>query len=867
MNLFKHLHTKILAVAISTLVLAVTLITVANVANFSMSYRSALEDRSITVAENIRSVVYRNIKYFPLDSFTGMATLLRDVLTNNPGLSYCYIADTHGRILYASDENIKKQRKIGLRPVSIFNDKKSRGETLLHDGHYESIIPIIYENDYLGTVHVAIEKKIVNQKILTMVFQNTMILILFLTLAIYILYRLVTQQVTRPVNLLVDRVINITEEPDATEPIAVTGEDELGKLASSFNQMQTSLANYIRELNYRNNALQTINTIADKLYKTFDMETIAKYACDAMAAYSNSPRTALFAVDNKNKTLRCLYSLGFGSETIKNARILPLEGSLSGITVRNKDVTTSYDILKDETIVPEVKQALIGDGLNIVFSIPLLFQDDVLGVLNIFFVARERGPIDKYERDIFISIGKTIGLAMSNSRHVAQIKAEIAVRLTAEKELDYRNNALHTINAIADKLYRSFDMQTIAKEAVESIAGYTNSPRASLFAIDEENKQFRLLYTRGFSSATIEAGSLLPLEGSFSGMVMKTRQIVTSYDIADDQSMVPEVKKALLEEKLSMVIGIPLLFQDKVLGVMNLFFRENERGPMEDYETEIFLSIGKTIGLAMANAQHVAQIEAEIKERKKAEAEIRNLNEELEQRVMERTKELEFANKELESFSYSVSHDLRAPLRSIDGFSKILLEDYESELSHEPVRYLHLLRDNAQQMGNLISDMLSFSRMSRLPLTKQEVDPAEIVRPVLKELEDMQKNRQVEIVIGDMPQCHADPAMLKVVYVNLLSNALKFTSKKEKAFIEIGCNQKDEDVFYVKDNGAGFDMKYVDKIFGVFQRLHLADEFEGTGCGTAIVQRIINRHGGRIWVEARLNEGADFYFTLGEGGL
>jgi light-regulated signal transduction histidine kinase (bacteriophytochrome) len=165
-------------------------------------------------------------------------------------------------------------------------------------------------------------------------------------------------------------------------------------------------------------------------------------------------------------------------------------------------------------------------------------------------------------------------------------------------------------------------------------------------------------------------------------------------------------------------------------------------------------------------------------------------------------------------------------------------------------------------MGKLITDILAFSRMSRQPVSKQKVRPLEVVHQVLEDLQTMQEGRQIDIVISDMPACLADPSLLKVVYTNLLSNAFKFTRNKEKARIEIGCRMNGKDIYYIKDNGIGFDMKYVDKMFGVFQRLHRPEEFEGTGCGTAIVQRIINRHGGQIWVEAKINEGTTFFFTL-----
>jgi PAS domain S-box-containing protein len=257
----------------------------------------------------------------------------------------------------------------------------------------------------------------------------------------------------------------------------------------------------------------------------------------------------------------------------------------------------------------------------------------------------------------------------------------------------------------------------------------------------------------------------------------------------------------------------------------------------------------------------------DITRRKQAEEELRKYHEHLEELVEDRTFELKAVNKELESFSYSVSHDLRAPLRAIDGFSRILSEEHSSHLSEEAQRYIGLVRASARQMGKLIDDLLTFSRLGRQALTKQPVAPVDIVHQVIEQLRYMQENRHIEISIGDLPVCQSDPSLLRVLYMNLVSNALKFTSKRDNAFVEIGCRNEDgENVYYVKDNGVGFNMKYVEKLFRVFQRLHRADEYEGTGVGLANVQRIVQRHGGRIWVTSEVDKGTTFYFILKKGG-
>ncbi len=276
----------------------------------------------------------------------------------------------------------------------------------------------------------------------------------------------------------------------------------------------------------------------------------------------------------------------------------------------------------------------------------------------------------------------------------------------------------------------------------------------------------------------------------------------------------------------------------------------------ERYWLESFFPVtmaGETIGIGITVL--------EITERKLAEQEIRRFNEELEKRVARRTEQLQAVNQELEAFAYSVSHDLRAPLRAIDGYTRILMEDYVSHLDSEAMRLGTIVCNEAERMGQLIDDLLAFSRLNRVALQTQAIDMAQLVQDVFDQLP--KDNLATTFQLHPLPNAFGDLTTLRQVWQNLLINAIKFSSKRKEPIVEVGATQTEREVTYwVKDNGAGFSMRYADKLFGVFQRLHGAREFPGTGVGLAIVQRIVNRHGGRVWAEGEVNIGATFYFAL-----
>ena len=253
----------------------------------------------------------------------------------------------------------------------------------------------------------------------------------------------------------------------------------------------------------------------------------------------------------------------------------------------------------------------------------------------------------------------------------------------------------------------------------------------------------------------------------------------------------------------------------------------------------------------------------DITEGKQADKKMLGLIKQLQQNLIERTSQLESANKDLDAFAYAVSHDLRAPLRAVDGFSKFVLEDYADKLDAEGKRLLNLIRSNVQKMDQLIIDLLALSRIIRSELDFSRIDMTKMAISMFKEKAGMDVLDRIEFTADPLPEVFADPTFLRLVWANLISNAIKFSSKGKKPSIRIyGCSESGFNDYHVKDNGAGFNPEYTHKLFGVFRRLHKSDDFEGTGMGLAIVQHIIHRHGGKVWAEGAEGKGATFSFSL-----
>jgi len=316
---------------------------------------------------------------------------------------------------------------------------------------------------------------------------------------------------------------------------------------------------------------------------------------------------------------------------------------------------------------------------------------------------------------------------------------------------------------------------------------------------------------------------------------------------------------SILGVERSRLIGrkFQLYISAECFPTFNTFFSKTYRG--EKIEScEVKLPNGGTPHFVQLDARLSGNKEEcnlamfDITDRKRAEAALE-----------ERTRQLEDVNKEMESFSYSVSHDLRAPLRAIDGYTRMILRKHAEKFDADALQKFNVITDNTRMMGQLIEDLLAFSRLGTTPLSMAKIDPEGLMREVWEELKAANPERHLTLKIANLPPCMGDRGLIKQVFANLLGNAVKFTKTREEGLIEAGGEAKgSESLYYIRDNGVGFDMRYHDKMFGVFQRLHSADQFEGTGVGLALCQRIIHRHGGKIWAEGEVDKGATFYFTL-----
>jgi PAS domain S-box-containing protein len=427
------------------------------------------------------------------------------------------------------------------------------------------------------------------------------------------------------------------------------------------------------------------------------------------------------------------------------------------------------------------------------------------------------------------------------------IVSDITLHKQAEEALRSQAERLRNLHKTDQAIMMAIESpEAIAQMALQNLCGLLHCQRSSVGIFDPEKKYVHVFVAEVKGDTIVIKDKVLAKEayGDLEILRQGTMEIIEDMSRVTSPSATTSVFRA---EGIRSSINVPLFSARGLYGALNVGWEDPRT--IDQEEKEIASEVASQIAIAI--------------EQNRLQQETRRYSVELEEQVQERTAKLEAANKELDAFSYSVSHDLRAPLRAVDGFSRILLEEYQSELSPDAQNYLNLVRSNTVQMGRLIDDLLTFSRTSRQALAKRDVDTAEIVCQVLEELHGELVGRKVEVIVGALLHCQADPAMLKQVFFNLISNAVKFTRKKKEAQVEIcSINNKGITTYFVKDNGVGFDMRYYGKLFGVFSRLHSESDYEGTGVGLALVQRIVHRHKGRVWAEAEVDKGATFYFTL-----
>jgi signal transduction histidine kinase len=443
-----------------------------------------------------------------------------------------------------------------------------------------------------------------------------------------------------------------------------------------------------------------------------------------------------------------------------------------------------------------------------------------------------RQAIRPYEQELLGLYGIVLGYVISSKR------AETARKRIVEH--------LRIVNSVEQAILAAASPRAIAEVVVERLEDFLHCDYVSIFSIDEESRMMHMLAwsveDTGLRNFPLHEASLLDVERLEMGRTSVFPDLTQLENLS-------ETENVLIGWGIRSFVIIPLLVDDILVGTLNLGMKSlNAFG---EEQIAIAHEVATQLSVAIRQARLLEQVQAYASD--------------LETQVKVRTEQLEAKASELEAFTYSVSHDLRQPLRAMSGFAEVLISDFAGELNDEAKHYLERIRHNAQRMGTLIDDLLGLSRVGRRELSKTEIAPDSILKEIVSELEGDGQIGNAKIQIQAMPSCKADPVLLKQLWLNLLTNAIKYSKKHEQPEIIIGAKQeRQETVYFIQDNGVGFDMQYAEKLFGVFQRLHSSSEYEGTGIGLATVHRIVERHGGRIWAQAGIDKGASFFFVLGK---
>jgi PAS domain S-box-containing protein len=560
------------------------------------------------------------------------------------------------------------------------------------------------------------------------------------------------------------------------------------------------------ELRQSEEQFRLLSSTAERLLSADDPQTIVEDLCRDVMAHLDCQAFFNFLVDEKAGRL-CLNAFaGVSEEDGRAIEWLDYSVAVCGCVAQARHRIIAEDIFH----TPDVRTELVKSyGIQAYCCHPLLAQDRLIGTLS--FGTKTRPHFTPEEVELMRMVTDQVAVAMQRKQ----------VEQNLQEAKDYLEHRVEE---------RTQDLKVAS------------------------------LYTRRLIETNLDPLVTISTSGKITDVNIAT-ELVTGLSRSEllgsdfsDYFTEPEKARA----------GYEKVFQEGSVRDYPLAIRHRSGRVTEVlYNASTYMNEDGEIQGVFAAARDVTEL-------RQAQSDLRKSHEELERRVEERTVELkertealEAANKELESFSYSVSHDLRAPLRAIDGYARMILKKQGDKFDEDTLRKFNDIRLNAQTMGKLIDDLLTFSRLSRKDMSASDLNMVDIIRDVWKELNNINPYRTMHLIIKSTPRGYGDAALVKQVYHNLLSNAVKFTKLQDDAHIEVGgYNDGNEDVFYVKDNGVGFDMKYYDKLFGVFQRLHNNPHFEGTGVGLATVQRIVHRQGGRVWAEGKVNEGATFYFTL-----